>query len=137
MNYKFNFIICIFSLLFSKVSFSQENNVIFYNNSSKLLKCSIKDGNDYLPFVRLGPEDSKSFDLFIIGKEIRCSTVIDKNEGSSTTLTYFEVKDIGKYEFLQEYVSCPKCSGKNKNRYATIVVFPNGKPFYTKFSSID
>lgn len=105
--------------------------VTFYNNSNKLLKCSLKKNGEYLPFIRLHPETSKHFDYFKLASQVRCSTEVNKAKRSSTMLTYFSVETAGVYEILQGNVPCKTCS--KKYRLATIVTFPDGEPHYTKF----
>lgn len=110
---------------------SDTKGVVFVNNSEKLLKCWIKTGSEYTPFIRLESGNSKSFEGFKIGADVRCSTEVDKKQGSTTMLTYFSVKSEGIYELLQERVPCATCP--SKVRWATIVTFPNGEAFYTKW----
>lgn len=117
--------------IFPALAFSSEDkNVTFLNNSEKLLKCWIKIGNEYTPFIRLEPGKTKEFEGFKVDSDVRCQTEIDKNR-SSTMLTYFSIKTEGVYELLQERVHCETCP--SKVRWATIVTYPNGEAFYTKW----
>jgi len=93
-------------------------------------ECAIKKNNDYIPFIRLEPNKSKSFEDFRLGSEVRCSTEIERDH-STTLLTYFSINTGGVYELLQERVSCESCP--SKIRWATIVTFPNGDAFYNKW----
>lgn len=125
------FVLCLLMLFSSCVfSYAGTKNVTFLNNSPKLLKCWIKKNNDYIPFIRLEPGKSKSFEDFKLNSDVRCSTEIEKNH-STTMLTYFSIKTEGVYELLQERVSCESCP--SKIRWATIVTFPNGDAFYNKW----
>ena len=103
--------------------------VTFNNNSDNLLKCEVKTDNEYTPFIRLQPGASKRFENFKLGSQVRCQTIIDDH--SSTVLTYFNVNTEGIYELLKERVHCETCP--SKLRWATIVTFPNGEAYYTKW----
>lgn len=115
------------------ITAENSKGVVFVNNSEKLLKCGIKTDNEYTPFIRLEPGKSKSFEGFKLDSDVRCSTEVDKNQGSTTMLTYFSVKSEGVYELLQERVPCATCP--SKVRWATIVTFPNGEASYTKWKN--
>ncbi len=131
MNIQAVFLFCFFVYISNTCfSYAGADHVSFVNNSPKLLKCSIKKNKDYIPFIRLEPGKSKSFESFKLGADVRCSTEIEKDH-STTTLTYFSIKTGGVYELLQEKVSCESCP--SKIRWATIVTFPNGDAFYNKW----
>lgn len=125
--------ISLFTVIFTLVANAyavEENNidVTFLNNSPKMLRCGIKGHVDYTPFIRLHPENSKRFQDFKRGSEVRCQTEI--SDRSSTMLTYFSVTEAGTYELLQENVPCRTCTA-SKVRLATIVTFPNGEASYS------
>jgi len=118
--------------LFSTLSIANKGiDVKFKNNSDGLLKCSLKQSDNYVTFIRLQPNESKSFGSFTKNNSIRCSISINKR--ATTVLTYFPVVQSGNYELLKEYVSCKKeCNGKKDYRWATIAVLPDGTSIYNK-----
>jgi hypothetical protein len=131
---KYYIIIALVTILLlseNSMAISGNSGVTFMNNSEKLLRCDLKTGNEYTPFIRLQPGSSKHFENFKIGSQVRCYTDIDKTGHSSTPLTYFSVNTEGVYELLQERVACETCPAKF--RFATIVTFPNGEAFYNKY----
>ncbi|MCK5537065.1 MAG: hypothetical protein KAI79_09570 [Bacteroidales bacterium] len=107
--------------------------VSFTNNSSNTLNCSIKMGKDYVPFINLRGEKSKSFQNFKLNSQVRCSISIDNR--SSTVLTYFKAHISGEYELLLKKVKWDKGT-KSKTRWATIVVYPNGEAHYNKLNHL-
>lgn len=110
---------------------SDDIEVVIFNNSDKLLKCQRNDGKGYVPFIRAMPNERKEFKSFKKASNVRCSTSLDRDSG--TFLTYFSINQAGLYELLQEMVPCEKCQNGSETRWATIVVYPNGESFYTKW----
>jgi len=107
-------------------------NISIYNNSNNTAKCSILKNGQYIPFIRLQPEQSKSLSRTSKNTKVRCHHQLTYK--STTALSYFNVTETGRYELLMEYVKCGK-ECKNKNfREATIIVSPSGDPTYNRLN---
>ena len=121
----------IFGILSSVAYGEGSMNISFKNNSDGLLKCEKKDHVGYVTFLRLRPDEKKVFKNFHIPVDLRCYISISSN--SVTTFTYFPISKAGEYELLKEKVPCEKCKSGTDSRWATIVVYPDGKTFYSKW----
>lgn len=102
--------------------------VTFKNASANFVRCSMQRGSAYAPFLGLDGGQSKRFRGFALGKRLRCHTELDSY--STTVLTYFTPRTAGTYEMRLERVTCPTCKGADW-RWATVVVAPNGTPYYS------
>ncbi|MEZ5592088.1 MAG: hypothetical protein R3F53_15775 [Gammaproteobacteria bacterium] len=118
--------------IFSSATYGEGSmSVSFKNNSDGLLKCEKKDNADYVTFLRLRPDEKKEFQNFHMPVDLRCYISISSN--SVTTFTYFPINKAGEYELLKEKVPCEKCKSGTDSKWATIVVYPDGKTFYSKW----
>ncbi len=107
--------------------------ISFNNTSNNHLRCSIKMGNEYVPFLSLQGLKSKSFQNFKLNSHVRCSIQINKT--SFTVLTYFQTRFSGEYDLLLSQVKCYTCKNR-KTRWATIAVYPNGEAYYNKLNHL-
>lgn len=117
------------SLIAAQFSFAAD--VSLRNNSDGTLKCEINQNGKYIPFARVMPLEKKEFSEFKLNSAIRCVTQLD--ERSTTIFTYYTISKAGEYESLKELVACSDCTDASSNRYATVIVPPNGQAHYTEY----
>jgi serine protease Do len=112
---------------------SRQSKVIsFRNNSGKDLICGYLAGRKYIDISAISKKNSLEITLGSGIYKFRCYTLVEKG---TTLLTYFDVENHGIYDFFSLDVPCDVCplSQKNFLRSATVIVYPDGKPYYTIF----
>jgi S1-C subfamily serine protease len=99
------------------------------NNSDKNLVCEhLSSKNNYSYFVSISGKTQRDFSSYP-GLHMRCKLM--QNQRNITMFTYLEFASSGIYSFYNVDVPCEKCATQNPLRPVTLVVYPNGKLFYT------
>jgi len=102
-------------------------NVTISNGSDHELRCVVFKGKEMENFLTLSGNENRSFSNVKEGENIGCNIAI--NNGSSTILNWFSLKESGVYMALLEQVECKTCKGVNY-AWATVIVKPNGEKIY-------
>lgn len=123
------------TLLLLGVCSTQAGELVFTNKTGATLNCWRQSGDDFLQFLKLTDNESRTFDDFTLPANLRCSaeTTHISQRKSSTLLTHFKAESDGEYTALLQLIKCDDGCGQG---WRTIIVMPNGEPYFTRYTHL-